>query len=178
MLKDNTEILKSKQVLEMLTVANEFCLFIEKLEEYSQTLIYSYLQKVCPLIYIKGALLPDVEISDESASERFITEENWDSIFSMLKTKFDKDDEFFLIDDDIISGVKPITASLAENLTDVYQDLKDFVMLYQKNLTAAKECAVKDCKVLFENNWGQKIINAHHRIHELSFTENKNPSHS
>ncbi|MCF8296976.1 MAG: DUF5063 domain-containing protein [Saprospiraceae bacterium] len=169
--QDNIEIIKSKTVLEMITVAYEFCLFIESAENYDKQTVISYLQKVCPLIYIKGALLPEIEVSDESAAERFVTEENWESIFSMLKTKFGKDDEFYIIDDNLITGVKPIVASLADNLADVYQDLKDFVMLYQKNLTVAKECAVRDCKVLFENNWGQKLLNAHIRIHQLVFEE-------
>ncbi len=155
----------------MITVAYEFCLFIESAENYDKETVMGYLQKVCPLIYLKGALLPVVEVTDEAAAERFITEENWDSIFSMLKTKFGKDDEFHIIDDDIITGIKPIMASLADNLTDVYQDLKDFIMLYQKNLTAAKECAVRDCKVLFEKSWGQKLLNAHLRIHQMLFAE-------
>ncbi|MFC2111142.1 DUF5063 domain-containing protein [Bacteroidota bacterium] len=171
MTQNNLESVKSKSVLEMITVAYEFSLFIESAENYDKETVISYLQKVCPLIYIKGALLPQVEVTDESAAERFVTEENWDGIFSMLKTKFGKDDEFLLVEDDIITGVKPTKASLADNLTDVYQDLKDFVMLYQKNLTAAKECAIRDCKVLFEKSWGAKLINAHQHIHQLSFAE-------
>ena len=92
--QDSIKTIKSKAVLEMLTVAHEFCLFIESSENYDKETIIGYLQKVCPLIYLKGALLPEVKVSDEAAAERFVTEENWDSIFSMLKTKFDKDDEF------------------------------------------------------------------------------------
>ena len=44
----------SKTVLEMLTVANEYCLFLEKAEDYDRQDIIMFLQKVCPLIYIKS----------------------------------------------------------------------------------------------------------------------------
>ena len=59
----------SRQVLEMLTVANEFCLFLEKADEYSKEFILSYLQKVCPLIYIKASLMPEVIVEEDDAAE-------------------------------------------------------------------------------------------------------------
>ena len=70
--QDSIKTIKSKAVLEMLTVAHEFCLFIESSENYDKETIIGYLQKVCPLIYLKGALLPEVKVSDEAAAERFV----------------------------------------------------------------------------------------------------------
>ena len=55
------DIVYSKNVIEFITVVNEYCLFIEKAENYSKDDIIQYMLKICPLIYLKGALLPTGE---------------------------------------------------------------------------------------------------------------------
>ncbi len=77
-----TDPVYSKTVLELLTVANEYCLFLEKAENYDRQDILIFLQKVCPLIYIKSSLLPVIEIEDEEAAEHFVTEEEWEGVFN------------------------------------------------------------------------------------------------
>jgi hypothetical protein len=59
--------------------------------------------------------------------------------------------------------------SITEFMTDLYQDMKDFVLLYQKNTVAARENAVHSCKQLFEEHWGVKLINTHKAIHMLLY---------
>jgi hypothetical protein len=60
--------------------------------------------------------------------------------------------------------------SLAENLTDVYQDLKDFIMQYQKSSRAAKEIAVFECKSWFAERWGKRIAEATGYLHHSVFS--------
>jgi hypothetical protein len=156
----------SKTVLEMLTVANEYCLFLEKAEDYNRQDIIMFLQKVCPLIYIKSALLPAIEIDDEETAEHFVTEEEWESIFNTLQ-KFGDDDIYYFIDPHENSNTDPVRGSLAENFTDIYQDLKDFVLLYQKPRKASMEYAVFECKRLFETRYGFRLVRAHSTLHYL-----------
>lgn len=169
--EDQIETIYSKSVAEMITVANDYCLFVEKAESYSIDLILSYLQKVCPLLYIKGSLLPDVEVTDDSANECFVTGENWESYFSMFNEKFGDKDLFWSIDIDAITGIKPLQFSLAEQIADVYQDMKDFIMLYQKNIYTAKENAVFHLKRLFESHWGSRVILIQKAIHDILYQE-------
>ncbi|MCD4663901.1 MAG: DUF5063 domain-containing protein [Bacteroidales bacterium] len=157
----------SKNVLEMLTVANEFCLFAAKVENYSKSYIINYLQKVSPLLYIKGALLPVINVENPDANERFVTEEEWESLFNEFRNKFKPDDEFWFIDDIGLGGNEPVKGSLAEHLTDIYQDLKDFILLYQKNSVDAKENAVNSLKMTFETHWGYRLVNATKTLHYL-----------
>ena len=161
----------SKKVIEMLTVANEFCLFIESAVDTSKDDLLNYLQKICPLIYIKAALLPDIETGDEDAVEHFVTEEQWEDIFNNLHLKLGEDDLYYFIDHHEKTHQDAVRASLSENLTDIYQDLKDFLLLYQKPLKAAKENAVRDCKKLFETRFGYRLVNAQTAIHYLLFRE-------
>jgi len=169
---ENNDPVNSTHVVEMITVANEFCLFIEKVDNYSKEDVIEYLRKMCPLLYIKGCLLPVVGISDESANERFVTEEQWQVTFNDLRNVFQEDDIYWYLDHTDKSYSDPIKASLSENFTDIYQDLKDFIMLYQKNTIAARENAVYGCMALFENHWGYRVVNALKVLHHLVFKEN------
>lgn len=159
---------QSKSVLEMITVAHEFCLFMEKIDSYSTKDALQYFQKITPLLYLKGSLLPDVEVQDDSYVERFVTAETWEIIFNDVRNKLKPNDEYWVLEfRDDNEGVK---ASIADNLTDVYQDLKDFVILYAKNTQTARENAVSECKKYFETHWGIRLINAQKAIHQILFT--------
>lgn len=165
------EPLYSRSVLEMVTVANEYCLFLEKADQYSLSQLLGFVQKIIPLIYLKSALLPDTEVSDEDAVEHYVTEEQWESMFNLLHNVFGQVDEFYFVDLMEKSHNDPVKGSLAECLTDTYQDLKDFLMLYQNPHRSFKENAVRECKRLFESRYGLKIINAHGAIHSIIYQD-------
>ncbi|MEI8202168.1 MAG: DUF5063 domain-containing protein [Bacteroidota bacterium] len=169
----NLEIVKSKNVLEMLTVAHEFCLFTETVEKHKTEDIFHYYHRICPLLYLKGVLLPEIEVEDNAAAERFVNEEQWEAVFTTLKNKFGKDDVIYYIEDSISGTETSIKSSLAEFIADVYQDMKDFVLLFQKNLLAAKENAVLDCKQLFITHWGLRTLEIPKAIHQITFNIQK-----
>jgi len=162
-----TNTISSKNVTEMLTVANEYCHFLEKAHQYEVKDILSYLQKIFPLLYLKGSLLPVTEVQMSEANERFVTAENYEIIFNELRNKFKPKDEFWALDHAELKEINPEKHSLAEELTDVYQDLKDFVLLYGKGTQAAQENAVHDCKLFFETHWGYRLVQAQKYIHHL-----------
>jgi hypothetical protein len=161
------DITTSKSMLEMLTVANEYCFFIESAESKTKEGIFKFVNSLLPLLYLKGTLLPTIEVENPEANVRFVTEEEWERIFTALREKFDDNDEFWIIDPQHVKESEPLRASLSENLADIYQDMKDLVMLYQKNTVAARENAMADCKLLFETHWGFRIANILPRLHFL-----------
>jgi hypothetical protein len=164
---DNLTLLKSNQVLEMITVANDFCVFTESVKDKDAAAILSYYQKVLPLLHIKGSLLPDIEVSDESANVKYVSEEHWQEVFTALELKFGKDDKYWFPDhnNDLIKD------SLADNLADIYQDMKDFVVLFQDARLASKENAVADLKALFATHWGLRTTKAAYKIHLTLFNK-------
>ena len=164
---NNTEPYQSRAVIELLTVSNEYCLFLEKAEEYPVSDIKDFLQKVLPLLYLKGLLLPDINILHPEANERFVTAEQWEKIFGDLRDKFSDSDEYWTIDrsDETITSKE----SMADNFADIYQDLKDFVLLYQRNTKAAQEIAVAECKRLFKIHWGERISKVLPVLHTRQF---------
>ncbi len=155
----------SKQVIDMFTVANEYCLFFDKAEEYSCDDILEYFHKIAPLLYLKGSLVPDITVSDPSYRERFLTEEQYEALFLVLKERFDDKDIFHILD----ANYEATQASLAECMTDIYQDMKDFVWLYRKDNSFAEENAIALIGSLFETRWGIKLINALKAVHGIKF---------
>lgn len=163
------DITMGKNALEMLIVANEFCLFMEEMEDKPKKPVYDFVHRVMPLMYTKGSLLPDVEVEYPEANMRFVTEEQWEQLFTQLREKFGKDDEFWIIDPEYINETEPLKASLSENLADIYQDMKDFILLYQKNTIAARQNALSDCKELFSDHWGYRISKIMMQLHHLIY---------
>lgn len=164
------DITISKPIIEMVTVANEFCHFMDTCEEKSKNGILEFVNRITPLLYLKGSLLPGITVEDPDANEKYVTAENWEVIFNLLRKKFEKDDEYWIIDPQYINETEPLKASLSENLADIYQDMKDFILLFQKNTYSARQNAINECKILFSTHWGYRVVNimakVHHMLHE------------
>lgn len=160
-----------KTVLEMLAVAYDYCTYMEKADTHSRFEIASYLVKVLPLLYVKGELLPEVEPEYPEANERYVTEEEWESLFNTLRNKFERDDIYYAFDPAAYGWGEAIKVSLAEHLSDIYQDMKDFVLLYQKNSRAAKENAVAEIRRLFLTHWGPRAASALPALHYIAHDE-------
>jgi hypothetical protein len=160
-----------KQVIELLTVANEYCLFIEKAYDYSKEDIYQYVHRIAPLLYLKGSLIPDLQSENPETYERFVTEEVWENIFNELRGIFGKEDEFWFIDESTFQGEEITRGSMAEFLTDVYQDLKDFVFLYSKNTADAVINSIVEVRHLYHTNWGYKLLRIQKNIHYILYQQ-------
>lgn len=164
----NSDPAISANVLDMFTVANEFCIFTEKADKYNPDEVLQYYAKICPLLYLKGAILPVVEPDEDYFSERFVNEDQWENIYNSLLTVFPGKDEFYTLSYENTDNM-PLKASISEHLADVYQDLKDFVLLYQKNHTYAKQNAVYECRNLFIAHWGARIAALLPALHAIAF---------
>ncbi len=161
----------SKPVLEMLTVANEYCLFFEKAASYSMHDILNYFHRIAPLLYLKGSLLPVSGMPDTEQGERFVTEEQWEQVFKALREQFRDADVYYVHDHNFDS----VEASMSDNMADIYQDMKDFIMLYQKNTTPARQQAIYQLQDLYRWRWGPAILSALGAVHQLLFKENIDP---
>lgn len=157
----------SRNVLELITVANEFCMFMAKVEKYKNHEVFNYIQKISPLLYLKGALLPEIIAENPEANERFVTSEEYELLFNELRKIFGKEDEFWFVNNLYKDDNDPIKGSFAEHLADLYQDLMDFILLYQKNSLQAKENAVTEIRKLFNSRWGYRILTIQKALHPL-----------
>ncbi|NMC41477.1 MAG: DUF5063 domain-containing protein [Bacteroidales bacterium] len=161
----------SGSVVEFVASANEFCKYTERNAEIEGIELLKIYQRLLPFIYLKASLLPELEPFFGEGNEKFVREEDWNKMHDELKAKFGTADSYLEVFDERMSDSDtPVVASLAENIADIYQDLKDFLILYQTGTNEIMNDAVWECRMNFENYWGQKLLNSLRAIHRLVYS--------
>lgn len=161
----------SRNVIEFVAVANEYCKYAEHAGELKGEEILKILQRILPLLYIKASLLPDLEPVFEDGNEKFVTETDWFTIHDTLKEKLGTANDYLeLYDEELLIAETPGQSSLAENMADIYQDVKDFLLLYQTGTQEVMNDAIWECRLSFENIWGQQLVNALKAIHKFIYS--------
>lgn len=165
------DLVYSRNVLEFATVAKEFCAFIESIQNLKRKAFVNASAKLLPLLYYKASLLPQTEPLYEEGNQKHVTEEHYESIRLGLKTFLGEHDEFpEIFDERIAETDDQFNATLSEYLTDVYQDLKDFTMLYQNGQPEEMNDALWECRLNFEEFWGIRLANCIRAMHILNYS--------
>ena len=162
----NIHIIEAKNTKELFLIASQYCTFIDNINTFDREQIIDYLLKITPLMYLKGSLIPDIEIEDNASYEQFFSEEQYESLYLALKEKLEEID-FFQSYDWQLNEVE--TKSLCEISADIYQDMKDFILLYNKNTLTAQKSALFLLRMNFTERWGRKIADLLPYLHHLAF---------
>ncbi|MBQ2878847.1 MAG: DUF5063 domain-containing protein, partial [Bacteroidaceae bacterium] len=72
------DIVFSRNTIEFVTVAAEFCAYLERIGEYTKKEFVGTMLKLLPLMYIKAQMLPDEERASEDDAQEFVTEESYE----------------------------------------------------------------------------------------------------
>jgi hypothetical protein len=166
-----SEPVYSRNVVEFVAVANEFCKYTEHASEIKGDELLKILQRILPFMYIKASLLPELNPFFEDGNEKFVTESVWSKIESDFREKFGTANEYpEVFDEKISDSDNHVICSLSEDMSDIYQDIKDFMLLYQTGTPEVMNDAVWECKSNFENYWGQKLVNSLRAIHRFLYS--------
>lgn len=167
----NSDPAYSRNVVEFVAVANEFCKYAEHASELKGDELLKILQRILPLMYLKASLLPQLDPFFEDGNEKFVTEADWTDINESLKEKFGTANDYLEVFDEKINETEgPVISSISENMADIYQDIKDFLLLYQTGTGEVMNDAVWECRMNFENFWGQKLVNSMRAIHKFIYS--------
>ena len=163
----------TREAIELTLVAVEYCTFLERSNQKERSELVDTMTKLLPLLYLKATLLPSfASLEEETYLEDFVTEDEYDFIRSSVsRVMADKDDYLDVFVEDMKYSDTPILATVSENLADIYQALKNFVMRYKhaSDDSARMEAAIEvkeDCKY----NWGQKVANVLRALHEVQYS--------
>lgn len=162
----------SKNVIELITVANEFCSFLERSDEMESGDFMGGLQKILPLLYIKAALLPEIEFESEDDLVKYVTEVEYNLVQQKVLEHFGANDDYREI---FVPGAQfseeALTSSISENVADIYQDMKDLIMSFRTLDEEVMAQALQECQVNFTQFWGQKLVNGLRAIHNVVYSE-------
>jgi hypothetical protein len=167
----NSDPVYSRNVVEFVAIANEFCKYAEHASELKGDELLKILQRILPLLYLKASLLPQLEPFFEDGNEKFVTEADWTIINDILKEKFGTANDYLeVFDEKINDSEEHVVAGISEDMADIYQDMKDFLLLYQTGTEEVMNDAVWECRMNFENFWGQKLVNSMRAIHKFIYS--------
>ncbi len=166
------KLVYSKNVIELITVANEFCSFLEHSEEMETSDFLGRLQKLLPLLYLKASLLPEFEMETDDELEKYVNELDYNLIQQKVLHHTGAGDDYQEV---FLSGMQfsesALTASISENMADIYQDMKDLVMSFRTLDEEVMALALSESQNNFAHLWGQKLVNSLRAIHNLIYGE-------
>lgn len=166
------DVMQDRNAVEFATVAAQFCRYIEQAEGISREQFVDTLLKLLPLLYLKAALLPPYEETDEE-TEHYVTQEIYEVIrLSVADIMRDKDDYMDVFVEDMRYSDQPITQHVSENIADIYQDIKDFAFVFSLGVNDNMAAALYTCRYNFEHYWGQILLNVMRALHEAKYAAN------
>jgi len=169
--QDTHDIVYSKNVIEFVTVASEYCNSVENAAHYPAQENLQKLQKLLPLLYIKTAVLPQVERLLDDELEKYVTELDYNILHQKWLQILNENDSFYEVFDPTIQfGNETVTASVSENLLDIYQNLKDFLTSYSIGNEDVMNDSLAECLFSFEGSWGQQLVNVMRAVHMLVYS--------
>ena len=134
-MEKESQTIFEKNVIEFVTVAAEFCAFLERAEHMKRKAFVDTSLKILPLLYLKASLLPKCETIGDEAPETYVTEEIYEILrINLAGLMGEKDDYLDVFVQDMVYSDQPIKKSISEDLADIYQDIKDFIFVFQLGL--------------------------------------------
>jgi len=164
------KVIYSRQVMEFVASANEYCKYLEGANQVKGIDILKLMQRLMPYIYIRASLLPKVESIFDEGNEKSVTEDDYRRIHDVLLYKIGNADAFPVIVDlgDPTDGL--YTGSISESMSDIYQDLKDFLINYRAGTEEVMNDAIWEVSMNFEEFWGEKLVTALSAIHKFIYS--------
>ncbi|WP_297093206.1 DUF5063 domain-containing protein [uncultured Draconibacterium sp.] len=165
------QIVYSKNVVEFVTVANEYCSTIENVSHLTAEENLAKLQKLLPLLYLKASVVEKIEMVMDEELEKFVNELDYNMLHQKWLQLLGENDGFYeVFDPNIQFGEETVRASVSENLLDIYQDLKDCITNYSIGNEEVMNDAISECIYHFEEFWGQQLVNVMRAVHMLVYS--------
>jgi Domain of unknown function (DUF5063) len=119
-----------------------------------------------PQIYSLGCQLPEVDLpeGDSVEPEPHTIGSPMGKIMGLLG-KYDMYSEVF----DPVFDHEALTATLSDDLSDIYRDLKDSLEKYDGNEETGRREAIWEWKFNLQIHWGHHVVDALRPIHSLVF---------
>ena len=169
-MEKESQTIFDKNVIEFVTVAAEFCAFLERAESMKRSDFVDTSLKILPLLYLKASLLPPCERLGEEGLETYVTEEVYEILrLNLAELMGEKDDYLDVFVEDMVYSDQPIKKCISEDLADIYQDIRDFIFVFQLGLNETMNDSLALCQENFGLLWGQKLVNTLRALHDVKY---------
>lgn len=169
-MQEKEDIVFSRNTVEFVTVAAEFCAYLERAGEHSRKSFTSTMLKLLPLLYIKAQMLPDDEKRNDEELQDFVTEDSYEVLrMTLCDLLAEKDTYLDVFVEEMKYSDTPVTKNISEDLADIYQDIKNFVCLFKLGINETMHDAIIECNEHFRQFWGQTLVNTLRALHDIEY---------
>ena len=160
-----------KNTVEFVTVAAEYCAYLEQIFDKDPERVLDVLCKLLPLVYLKATMLPALE-SEGLYLEEFVKEADYDEIRFMLAQKLGENDDYLeVFVEDMKYSDTPVRKCISEDMADIYQALRNFVQSYRSGLEEVMTESLAVCAESFRTYWGQVLTNTLRAVHNVRYQD-------
>ena len=171
-MEQTSQVIFDKNSIEFVTVAAEYCGFIERAQGAERNAFVDTALKILPLLYLKASLIPECEMIGEEDLEVFVTEEDYECVqYAIAQILGPQDDYLEVFHPDMAYSDTPIKKNISEDLADIYQDLKDFIGVFQLGMNTTMNDSLFVCKEHFAEYWGQRLVNTMRALHNVKYND-------
>lgn len=176
-MKKQSQVIFDRNVVEFVTVAAEFCKFLEQAEGTKRSSFVDTSLKILPLLYLKASMLPECKMISDETLETFVTEETYEVLrLNLAGILAEKDDYLDVFVSDMKYSDQPITKYISEDLADIYQDIRDFIFVFQLGMNETMNDSLSICQENFRLYWGQKLVNTLRALHDVKYAQGEEDS--
>ena len=169
-MEQTSQVIFDKNSIEFVTVAAEYCSFIERSRGADKKSFVDTALKILPLLYLKASLIPECELIGEGDLEVFVTEDDYEYVrLAVAHVMGAQDDYLEVFHPDMAYSDTPIKKTISEDLADIYQDLKDFIGVFQLGMNVTMNDSLCVCKDHFAEFWGQRLVNTMRALHDVKY---------
>lgn len=158
--------------LAFIALTNEYCHTLEHIGDLQQLTLAQTMLKLLPRIYITAGDLAMAkrDVEDEGYISPSLDENTYDQLRLLIANIMGEDDVYLeTMVEDMRYSDSPVSATVSENLADLYQEFFNFVHSVQDMPTEVQYGLIEACVANFREYWGQTLCNVLRALHNLYF---------
>ena len=158
----------SNALVEFVKAANEFCSYLEELQGTEGKIFISESLRQLAELYALFLEIGETEPVFDSPPEPTVTEAEWSARFQRVAGILGSSNDILRIaDEEEFDDSELVSHTISEDLADLYQELRDFTVVYSRGLEELMNDAAWELQVRFAEHWGSKLLRALSALHKL-----------
>jgi hypothetical protein len=155
-------------------VSRRYCDLIEQAEPPTAPLLFQAAELILLELYVAALGLPNPEPTADELRGARISHEEWLVVFRRLQRTFGPYDFYREIydpaalgdpDGAIDTGDEPVVSSLADDLADIWRDLRSGLLVWNDAADDIRSDLVSEWREAFVSHWGQHLVDGLRAIH-------------
>jgi hypothetical protein len=168
------ESIDQPAVEEFAALADEYCEFIEKRSDLEPEAFIRRAAEILPRLYAAASRLPVVDFDEDNPESDAVSSHECMEIMESIDAKLGKAAVYWEVFDPY-EKEEPVANTLGDDLSDIYRDLKNNLVLYTQGTRLAVLSAVWDWRMSFGIHWGRHLTSAMRAIHRILSSTRESP---